>query len=61
MQLSSCGFPARLRIPDQLLDVIGPTLQRSPHLVGIASTIVDASYARLVATDVIKNSLDNMR
>src|SRR6516162_3400988 len=53
--LSGCGLRG------DRVDVVGPTLQRLPHLAFVPCSIVDACNAGPVTAHMVENRLDNVR
>ena len=43
-----------------LVEMIGPTLERGPHVVGVLGAIINASHSRLVSRLVVEDGLDNV-
>ena len=44
-----------------LLDVVGPTLQRGTHIVGVFGSLINSSYPRAMSAVVVQDRLDVVR
>ena len=50
--------PTATKLFCEVVDVVGPALERIPHVVGVFGALVNASHATAMARVVVENGLD---